>query len=74
MIKNYKKFKKFEDELISKEKVNIEKNFLIVEEMYKEAVALNVFPVKNPLDDIEVDIKIAKVVNSVSKINWGYSY
>lgn len=69
MIKNYKKFKEFEDGFISKEKADIEKNFLIVEEMYKEAVALNIFPLKDPLDDIEIDIKIAKVVNSVSKIN-----
>ena len=69
MIKNYKKFKEFEDSFISKEKVDIKKNFLIVEEMYKEAVALNAFPVRDLLDDIEIDIKIAKVVNSVSNPN-----
>ena len=69
MIKNYKKYKKFEDQFISNEKIDIEKNFLIVEEMYKEAVALDVFPLKDPLDDIEIDIRTAKVINSVSDSN-----
>ena len=69
MIKNYKEFKKFEDQFISNEKIDIEKNFLIVGEMYKEAVALNIFPLKDPLDDIEIDIRTAKVINSVSDSN-----
>ena len=69
MIKNYKKFKEFEDKLISQDKANMEKNFLIVEELYKEAVELGAFPLKDPLDDIDVDIKLAKILNSVSKIN-----
>ena len=69
MIRNYKKYKKFEDQFISNEKVDVENNFLIVEEMYKEAVALNIFPLKDPLDDIEIDIRTAKVINSVSDSN-----
>ena len=69
MINNYKKYKKFEDQLVSNGEIDIEKNFLIVEEMYKEAVALNIFPLSDPLDDIEIDIKIAKVINSVSDSN-----
>ncbi len=74
MIKDYDSFKKFEDDLISKEKIDIEKNFVIVEEMYNEAVALGIFPLKDPLDDIDIDIKIAKVVNSVSKLNKKNSF
>ena len=69
MIQNYKKFKKFEDQFISKEEIDIEKNFLLVGEMYKEAVILNIFPLKNPLEDIEAAIKTAKVINSVSDPN-----
>jgi hypothetical protein len=33
--------------------------------LYKEAVALGVFPPKDPLEGIEVKIKIAKVVNGL---------
>jgi hypothetical protein len=45
--------------------VDIARNFHIVEALYKEAVTLGIIPLKNPLDGIEVDLKIAKVVNSV---------
>jgi hypothetical protein len=37
----------------------------MVEVLYKEAVDLGINPLKNPLDGIEVDLKIAKVVNGV---------
>ena len=69
MIKNHKKLQEFERKLLKKEKVDIMQNFKIVEALYKEAVALGIFPLKNPLEGLEIDIKIAKVVNSVSKIS-----
>ena len=69
MIENYKKFEKFENELISKEQPDVEKNFLIVDEMYKEAVELGVFPLKAPLEDLAVDIKLAKILNGIPKTN-----
>ena len=56
---------KFELDFLRKEKVDIVRNFHIVEALYKEAVTLGIIPLKNPLDGIEVDLKIAKVVNSV---------
>lgn len=65
MIKNNKKIEKFERELIRKEKTNIKKNLQLIDAMYREAVEMGVFPLKDPLDGIEVVIKIAKVVNSV---------
>jgi transcriptional regulator with XRE-family HTH domain len=51
--------------LLRKEKADYGRNFRIVDALYDEAVALGAFPLKNPLDGIEVDLKIAKVVNSV---------
>ena len=66
MIKNPDKFQKFENDLIRKEKVDIQRNFQIYEAMYKEAVALGALPLKDPLEGIETKIKIAKVINSVS--------
>ena len=56
---------KFELDFLREEKVDIMRNFRIVEALYKEAVTLGIIPLKNPLDGIEVDLKIAKVVNSV---------
>lgn len=62
-----KEFLKFENELLRNEKVDVMKNFKIIEALYNEAVALGIIPLKNLLDGLEVDIKIAKVINNVSK-------
>ena len=39
----------------------------IFESLWKEAVALKIFPPRNPLEGIEIDVKIAKILNSCSK-------
>ncbi len=67
MIANYKEFHKFEKELISKEKVDIKRNFRIIDALYHEAVKLGIIPIRNPLDGLETDIKIAHIINSVSR-------
>ncbi|MBI2996059.1 MAG: hypothetical protein HYY52_05070 [Candidatus Melainabacteria bacterium] len=67
MIRNYKKYKEFEDSLIANEKADFEKNQKLYEWMYNEAVQLKVIPLKNPLEGIDTDIRIAKLLNSVSK-------
>ena len=64
MIKNLD-FQKFEIELSRKEKVDILRNFKIVNALYHEAVTLGIIPLKNPLDGIEVDLRIAKAINAV---------
>ena len=56
---------KFEVDFVRKKKADISENFRIVEALYKEAVILGIIPLKNPLDGIEVDLKIARVVNRV---------
>ena len=56
---------KFEIELLRKGKVDYGKNIRIVDALYNEAVAIGAFPLRNPLDGIEIDLKVAKVVNSV---------
>lgn len=67
MIKDKKFLQEFEKEIIRSKKADIANNIRIVEALYKEAVSLGVFPLKDPLEGIEVDIKIAKVINSVSE-------
>lgn len=65
MIKG--EFIKFEDELLKNEKVDLMKNIKIIDALYEEAVALGIFPLKNLLDGLDVDMKIVKVINNVSK-------
>jgi hypothetical protein len=66
MIKNREVLQEFEDETAKRENVDVLKNIRIVEAMYREAVLLDVLPLRDPLSGIEIDIKIAKVLNSVS--------
>jgi len=67
MVKDVPELDRFEKELLRLRKPDPAKNFRIIEALYDEAVALGAIPLKDPLSGIEVDIKIAKVVNSVSK-------
>ena len=66
MIKNSKLFKQFEMDLQSKEKPDFHKNLKIVECLHEEALKLGVFG-KEPLDGLETDIRVAKVVNNAGK-------
>lgn len=38
-------------------------NLKIVEALYREACLLGALPLKDPLEGIEVDIRVAKVIN-----------
>lgn len=67
MIKDNAYLKNFENELISKQKLPYEKALKIFEAMWEEGVSLGVLPPKDPLEGIEVDIRVAKILNSCSK-------
>jgi hypothetical protein len=67
MVKNSSRLKQFEDNFIRQDKPDMTKNLRLLDSLYEEARALSVFPLQNPLEGIEIDIKIAKVINSVSK-------
>ena len=64
-LRKRREFQEFELDFLRKEKADISRNFHIVEALYKEAVTLGIIPLKNALDGIEVDLRIAKVVNRV---------
>jgi hypothetical protein len=62
-----KEFEKFEMEFLRREKLDVKRNFEIAEALYHVAVSLGIIPLKDPLDGIEVDLRIARVINGVSK-------
>jgi transcriptional regulator with XRE-family HTH domain len=64
-VRKRRELLKFELDFLKKEKVDIVRNFRIVEALYNEAVTLGVIPIKNPLDGLEVDLRIAKALNRV---------
>jgi hypothetical protein len=67
MVKNTPRLKEFEDEYARGQKPDLVQNLKILDQLYKEAKTLSVFPPKDPLSGIDIDIKIAKVINSVPK-------
>ncbi|MBM4053999.1 MAG: hypothetical protein FJ264_04855 [Planctomycetes bacterium] len=65
MVKDPTYLQQFERNLKKRERPDYHKNMEIFEGMYKEAVYLKVIPLINPLEGVEVDIRIARVINSV---------
>lgn len=65
MEKNSKKLKEFEDDFLEKSKLTIEEKFRLYDDMWSHAVKLRRITPKNRLAGIEVDIRIAEVLNSV---------
>lgn len=64
MIKNHKVLENLERQKIKGEKPDYFKSLKIFETLWKESLNLGVLPLKNPLEDIETDIRIARILNS----------
>lgn len=68
MIKDAQLLKKFEDTIMQKEGIlSFSYSMRIFESLWNEGVKLGILPSKKPLEGIEVDIKIAQVLNSCLK-------
>ena len=63
MIKNPIIFEQFEREQIKREKPNYIKSLRIFEGLWKEAMHMGVLPLKDSLDGIDVDIRMARILN-----------
>jgi len=64
MIRNPKLFEEVEIEDLKKEKTDYLKSLRIFESLWNEGVNLGVLPLKDPLEGIDTDIKIACILNS----------
>ena len=65
MITDREILRKFEDELISQETgINHDQSLHLFTSMWKEGVLLGVLPPKDTMEGIDVDIRIAQVLNS----------
>ncbi len=65
MIVNRHIVDRFELELLKGEKADHRRNLRILAGMWREAVLLGALPPRDPLEGIEVEERIARVVNSV---------
>jgi hypothetical protein len=65
MVKNTKKLQAFEADRIRAEKVDVEQNLRILDALYEEALMLGALPPRDPLEGIEVKIRMAHVLNGI---------
>ena len=65
MIKDTGLLGRFEREELKKENMDYESALRIFEGMWLEGMALGVLPLKDPLEGVEVDIRIARMLNHV---------
>lgn len=62
MQANWRATQEFEDALLRSRVPDYFRNLRIVEALLAEAWALGVFPLRGPLDGIDVDIRVAEVM------------
>ena len=65
MIKDEQRWRQFKRELIRSQELTIEQKYKILNALLHEARALGVFPPKDPLEGIEIKIKLAKIINAI---------
>jgi len=67
MIRDAEALRRFEDDLARGEKSDFARTLRLVDSLHREAVRFGVSPRKDPMDGIEVVLRIAKALNLVRK-------
>ena len=65
MITNHRMIEEFENALVRTQPVSHEENIRIFEALLAHARFLGVLPCKDPLEGLEVDIEVARVLNAL---------
>ena len=66
MIKDAKTLKKFEDHFIASDDLSHEQSRRLFSAMWEEGVKRGAIPSADPLEGIDVDIRVARILNSCS--------
>ena len=67
LIKNSDVLEQFEREMIKKEKLSFEQALNLFEALWQEGVDLGVLPPEDPLEGIDVDIQVARILNCLKE-------
>lgn len=70
MIKNPEHFQKFEDEMTRKDNMTYMQKLSLLNSMYKYAIKLGTLPPQDPLEGIENDIRLAKILNGIREDSY----
>ena len=65
MIRDAKLLDEFNRTQIRLEKSDVLESLRLFEGMWEEGISLGLLPLKDPLEGIEVDIRIARILNHV---------
>jgi len=63
MLKRHALLDLFEKEQLKKRKPDYHRNLVIFEALFREAKSLGIFPLKDPLEGLEKDIRLARALN-----------
>jgi hypothetical protein len=63
VIRNRLTIDSFENSFIRRSVPDFQRNLRIFESLYREACSLGVLPLKDPLDGIQSDIHLARILN-----------
>jgi hypothetical protein len=63
MIRNQEMLQEFDDRLVSRASADYFTNLEIFEALWAHATQLGVLPPENPLDGLEVDLRLAEALN-----------
>lgn len=67
MIRNPRILNNLERKVMKEEKLSFSEALAIFEAMWKEGMTLGVIPPKDPLEGVETDIRIARILNCLKK-------
>jgi hypothetical protein len=67
LIKNPDILERLEREVIKKERLSFRQALTIFEAMWGEGVTLGILPPRDPLEGIDVDIRVARILNCLKK-------
>jgi hypothetical protein len=67
LIRDPRILNNLERKVIKEEKLSFSEALAIFEAMWKEGMTLGVIPPKDPLEGIETDIRIARILNCLKK-------
>ena len=65
MIRNAELLQRFEEEELRKERTDYAYALKVFEGLWREGMELGVLPLKDALEGIEVDVRIARILNRV---------
>lgn len=67
MIRDAEYLMQFEEGIAPRLVLTLDRAFELVEAMWEEGVSLGVLPPSDPLEGIEVDLRVARALNSCTK-------